>query len=122
MSIYNFISRKTNNLIENLIKTHIFLFSCILDDGAFDGDFEVTDPKRALSSKLDPMLMLNAAMQRKKGFNKTMASPRRNIHALSPARQSGHSSPVHSSTMIASMDQTCSRNRLNFSPLRKSLF
>ncbi|XP_055322290.1 uncharacterized protein LOC129578152 [Sitodiplosis mosellana] len=82
---------------------------------------------RTMSTKLDPMAMLNTAMQRNKGLNKTKSSPRRNAFASSPSRSN---MPAFHSTMIPEVveDQLKSPNtkmkpnHVDFGPLRKRLF
>lgn len=78
------------------------------------------------STKLDPMSMLNTAMQRNKGYKKIKSSPIRNSFVSSPSRP--NLIQAFNSTMIPKEDQLRSpttkirTNRFDFSPMRKTLF
>lgn len=112
-NLFLFKIKKKNELYSKFKKKNLGF-----DDECSIGDF---NPTRILCSKLDPISMLSATMHRSKGVNK--GSPRRNLNALSPARLNGAHSPVqivHNSTMIPTIGTNFSR--INFSPLRKTLF
>ncbi|XP_031618277.1 augmin complex subunit dgt6-like isoform X2 [Contarinia nasturtii] len=101
----------------------------IEDTSGFSEEFESIDvtAMRTVSTKLDPMSMLNSAMNRNKGFGKSKASPKRTAYR-SPSRLNNNNMPAFNSTMLSKDEQwkspvaNVTPNQINFSPLAKRLF